>query len=156
MGPFHSESLKEILSALGSAEAGLSTSQAEEQLKQDGENRLPVARAVPGWKRFLQQFDNVLIHVLLVCAVISLLMRHFLDAGVILGVVIVNAIVGFIQEGRAHRALNALIQLFLKNSFPGFSGYFLRRVECRQLQFGQIHKSSLNSLLKIPIGSADQ
>jgi len=60
---------------------------------------------------FLRQFLSPLIYVLLVAAVISVIVEHLIDAGVILGVLLLNAVVGFIQETRAERAMEALIQM---------------------------------------------
>jgi magnesium-transporting ATPase (P-type) len=58
--------------------------------------------------RFLLQFHNVLIYVLLAAAVVTALLGHWIDSGVILGVVVINAIIGFLQEGKAERALEAI------------------------------------------------
>ena len=73
-----------------------------------GANILTPARKKGPLLRFLLQFHNVLIYVLLGAAAVTLLMRHWLDAGVIFGVVVVNALIGFIQEGKAEKALEAI------------------------------------------------
>ena len=61
--------------------------------------------------RFLKQFNNPLIYVLLITATITLVLGAWLDASVILGVVAANAIIGYIQESKAERAINALQQM---------------------------------------------
>ncbi|MDO6749107.1 P-type ATPase, partial [Gilvimarinus sp. 1_MG-2023] len=58
--------------------------------------------------RFLQHFHNVLIYVLIASAVITALLGHWVDTGVILAVVVVNAIIEFIQEGKAEQAMDAI------------------------------------------------
>nr|WP_267869571.1 HAD-IC family P-type ATPase [Massilia agrisoli] len=59
-------------------------------------------------QRMLAQFNNVLIYVLLGAAAITALLGHMVDSGVIAGVVVINALIGFVQEGKAERALDAI------------------------------------------------
>jgi magnesium-transporting ATPase (P-type) len=87
---------------------GLESGEAAARLARYGPNRLrPLPRPGP-LKRFLMQFHNVLIYVLLAAGGVTLAMGHYVDAGVILGVVVINALIGFLQEGRAERALEAI------------------------------------------------
>lgn len=87
---------------------GLSAATVEQRQDRYGPNRLkpPVRHGI--WVRFLLQFHNVLIYVLLAAAVITGLLGHWLDTGVILGVVVINALIGVIQEGKAEKALDAI------------------------------------------------
>jgi magnesium-transporting ATPase (P-type) len=87
---------------------GLSKPEVARRLQAYGPNRLapPVRRTT--LQRLLIQFHNILIYVLLVSAALAALLGHGIDAAVILGVVIVNAVVGFIQEGKAEKALEAI------------------------------------------------
>ncbi|MGJ4731228.1 HAD-IC family P-type ATPase, partial [Luteimonas sp. SDU101] len=87
---------------------GLSPGEAARRLHAHGPNALPPPRRVPGWQRLLRQFNDPLILFLLAAAVLSALLGHGVDAGVIAAVVLVNAVVGFVQEGRAEQALSAL------------------------------------------------
>jgi magnesium-transporting ATPase (P-type) len=105
---WHAAELEECLRALGSRPEGLSPAEAEERLARFGFNRLPEPPRKGPLVRFLLQFHNLLIYVLLVAAVLSLLFEHPVDAAVILGVVLINAVVGFVQEGKAEAALEAI------------------------------------------------
>ncbi|WP_421724005.1 cation-transporting P-type ATPase [Bauldia sp.] len=94
--------------AFATGPGGLSTQDAERRLATHGPNRLPEARPRGALARFVSQFANLLIYVLLAAAVVSALLGEWIDAAVILAVVIANAIVGYLQEGRAERALDAI------------------------------------------------
>src|SRR6476619_2004035 len=89
-------------------QAGLGPGEVSERLKKFGPNRLPTAGKRSPLMRFFMQINNVLIYVLLGAAVGKLLLGEWLDASVILGVVIVNALLGFIQEGKAEKALDSI------------------------------------------------
>lgn len=97
-----------MLQRLHSTEAGLTPAQAAERLAQHGPNRIEQGAPTRLWVRWLRQFNNLLIHVLLVAALVTLWLRDYLDAAVILGVVLINATIGFVQEGKAERALDAV------------------------------------------------
>jgi magnesium-transporting ATPase (P-type) len=99
------------LAALDSRATGLSSSEAEARLAQHGSNRLPEGPRRGALRRFLAQFNNVLIYVLLGAGALTLVLDHLLDAAVIFAVVLVNALVGFIQEGRAETSLAAIRSL---------------------------------------------
>lgn len=96
------------LARLRSIDSGLTASEAAVRLASHGPNALPTARGTPLWRRFVAQFDNLLIYVLLGSALISAILGHAVDTGVILGVVVINAIFGVLQEGKAERALDAI------------------------------------------------
>jgi cation-transporting P-type ATPase F len=98
----------QALAELASTREGLSPGEAKERLELYGPNRLPPPPRRGPLMRFLSQFHNVLIYVLIVAAAITLALGHWVDAGVIAGVIVINAIVGFIQEGRAEQALDAI------------------------------------------------
>lgn len=123
---WHAQDYGTILSTLESHPAGLSHAEAQSRLATQGPNRLTPAPGVPWWQRFARQFHNLLIYVLLFAALLSWLSGHWTDGLVILGVVIINAIVGLIQEGKAEHALAAIRQLL--------------KIRCMTLREGQHHQ----------------
>lgn len=87
---------------------GLSNGEAAERLERFGPNTLPAAAGAGLLMRILRQFHHPLIYVLLVAGGITAGLQEFVDSAVIFGVVVVNAVVGFIQESRAEAALESL------------------------------------------------
>ncbi len=105
---WHAHSTDEAVSALSASADGLTEHEAARRLASLGSNLLPQGPKRSAWQRLLAQFHNVLIYVLLAAAALSIFLNHPIDAGVILAVVIVNAAIGYIQEGRAENALEAI------------------------------------------------
>ncbi len=99
------------LAAVDGYPTGLSETEAAGRLRHYGANRLPEPPRRRPIVRFLSHFHNVLIYVLLGAATITASLGHFIDTGVILAVVIANAFIGFIQEGRAEQAMDAIRQM---------------------------------------------
>jgi magnesium-transporting ATPase (P-type) len=93
------------------AHAGLGTGEARRRLAEHGPNRLPEEVGESSLLRFLKQFHNVLIYILIAAALLAALLGEWIDFGVIIAVVVVNATIGFIQEGKAERALAAIREL---------------------------------------------
>jgi magnesium-transporting ATPase (P-type) len=106
--PWHSRATHEISATLKTDLGGLSEQEALRRLAAEGPNRLPEPPRSGPVARFLRQFNNLLIYVLLVAAAVTAALGHPVDTGVILAVVFVNAIIGFVQEGRAEEALAAI------------------------------------------------
>lgn len=90
---------------------GLVADEVQARLDRTGFNRLPEAVRRPAWLRFLLQFHNILIYVLLGSAAITAMLQHLWDTVVILAVVITNAIIGYVQEGKAEKAMDAIRQM---------------------------------------------
>ncbi len=105
---WHALSSEEVLARLETSPLGLSDTEAARRLSRDGVNELPPAPKPHPLLRFLAQFNNALILFLVIAAVIAGALGHWVDALVIVMVVTINALVGFIQEGRAEQALHAL------------------------------------------------
>lgn len=87
---------------------GLTENEVSRRQSWYGPNRLPRPSPKSPWRRFAHQFRNLLIQVLVIAAVVTALLGHWIDTGVIAAVVLLNAIIGFIQEGRAEQALDAI------------------------------------------------
>jgi len=100
-----------VLAKLETGASGLSDAEAASRLARHGANRLKSTPPRSAVARFARQFHDVLIYVLLAAAVVVLFLGHGLDAAVIVGVTIVNALIGFVQEGRAEQALEAIRDL---------------------------------------------
>lgn len=100
---------EDILESLNTdAKQGLSTNEAQERLVKYGSNKLEEDKSTPMWKRFLAQFKDFLIIILIVAAIVSGLMGELADSIIIIAIVIVNAVLGIVQEGRAEQAIAAL------------------------------------------------
>jgi len=105
----HDLPVHEVLLLLGTdTTAGLSTEEAARRMERFGRNELPSAAGAPWWLRLLRQMHNPLIYVLLAAALVTFLLGEYVDTSVILGVVVVNTVVGYIQESKAEAALDAL------------------------------------------------
>ena len=113
---WHSKSIDTAFEDLRSSATGLCQEDIDERLIRYGPNRLAETKSRGPLIRFLYQFHNVLIYVLIIAAVITAVLQHWVDAGVICGVVLINAIIGFVQEGKAEDALRAIRQMLSPNA----------------------------------------
>lgn len=110
--PWHSLPADEVLARLKvNLAEGLAQDEVARRLAEQGPNTLPAAEHRPLWQVFARQFASPLIYILFVAAVIAFAMGHRSDAAVILVVVLVNAVIGTFQEGRAERSMEALQRL---------------------------------------------
>ena len=105
---WHALDPEQALKIQNSRIQGLSKEEATARLSRFGENRLPEAKRRPYWLSFILQFHNPLIYVLLAAGITTLLIRDFIDAGVIFSVILVNATIGFFQENKAEKAMEAV------------------------------------------------
>jgi magnesium-transporting ATPase (P-type) len=119
---WHHLSAEEALSRLGGSHEGLSLEEARDRLASHGPNRLPEAKPRGPLLRFLSQFHNVLIYVLIAAGAVTALLQHWLDTGVIFGVVLINAAIGFVQEGKAEDALKAIRGMLSQHAMAWRSG----------------------------------
>ncbi len=112
----HARPAEECLAALKTQADGLAATEAARRLALVGPNRLPAAQGRSALRRFLGQFNNVLIYVLIGAAIVTALLQHWVDTGVIVAVVIANAVIGFIQEGKAESAMTAIRNMLAPNA----------------------------------------
>jgi Ca2+-transporting ATPase len=108
---WYQQTSEEVLESLGSNDDGLTQNQVAERLAEYGPNQLEARKKTSAIRSFFAQFLSPLIYVLLVAVVISFIVGHHTDAWVILGVLVLNAIIGFVQESRAEKAMEALMKL---------------------------------------------
>ena len=108
---WHSETVESVFESLETSAAGLSKQEADDRLARYGSNKLPEPKTDGPLLRFIYQFHNVLIYVLLAAGLVTALLGHWVDASVIFAVVIINAAIGFVQEGKAEDALRAIRQM---------------------------------------------
>lgn len=104
----YARTIEDCLDALSTTTSGLAPDQAARRLAEHGPNQLPPTPGRSALLRFLGHFHNALIYVLIGAALVAAGLGHWVDTGVIMAVVVVNAVVGFIQEGRAENALAAI------------------------------------------------
>jgi len=104
----HTESYEAVLSSLEVGSTGLQADEVSRRLAEHGPNRLPEPPRPGAWRRFLTQFHNILIYVLLGAALVTALLAHWVDTAVILAVVLINALIGYVQEGKAEKAMDAI------------------------------------------------
>lgn len=106
---WHARTSEDVCRAFDvSIDTGLSDHDVERRRREHGINELPRQRKQSAFARFLQQFRNPLVYILLISGLVTIILGGITDASVILGVVLINALIGFIQEGKAVEALEAL------------------------------------------------
>jgi Ca2+-transporting ATPase len=117
--PWYQQVVDEVLNALGTnAQRGLTSEEARGRLERYGKNELTAEKPVPAWRKFLSQFQNVLVILLVIATAISAGLWAYegdsplpYEAMAIFAVVLLNAILGYVQEARAEQAVAALRQM---------------------------------------------
>jgi Ca2+-transporting ATPase len=133
----HILSIHETQQLLKTSKNGLHQSVAEERLLENGRNELVEKKKKPTWLIFFNQFKDVMILLLLTAAVISIAIGHLKDAVVILIIVHLNALIGFIQEYRAEKAMDALKKMSASNSLVRRNGSIIE-IASSKLVLGDI------------------
>lgn len=101
-------SVKEVLQRLEASENGLSNAEAKQRIAHYGPNKLAEEEKISKLKILLHQFTSPLIYILLIAGVVTIMLKEYIDSGVIFAVVILNAIIGYIQEYKAEESVRAL------------------------------------------------
>ncbi|MBN2200667.1 cation-transporting P-type ATPase [bacterium] len=109
---WHQLPFEKVVDALGvNSSTGLAAEEVLRRQKEFGPNRVTARRGTPGWVKFLQQFNQPLVYILLIAVVVTAILREWIDSSVIFGVVLINAIVGYLQEAKAEKAIDALSKM---------------------------------------------
>jgi Ca2+-transporting ATPase len=110
--PYYAREKEQVLDALSSSEeTGLSSAQVAAAREQSGWNELSTVAPEPAWKKFLAQFSDIVVWILITAAFISGAMGEWTDMTAIVTIVLLNALLGFYQEGKAEKSLAALQSL---------------------------------------------
>src|ERR1700752_2775525 len=135
---WHAMPVDDVVKRLAtSTEKGLDATEAPVRLQEYGPNRLPEGKKRGPFERFLAQFNNILVYVLLAAGFTKLMLNLWVDAAVIFGVVILNALLGFFQEGKAEKALES-IRNMLSAEARTLRGGETRMIPAEQLVPGDI------------------
>jgi magnesium-transporting ATPase (P-type) len=136
--PWHAMPQHEVVKRLAtSSEKGLDPEEAAVRLQRYGPNRLPEGRKRGPFARLLAQFNNILVYVLLAAGFTKLMLNLWVDAAIIFGVVVLNALLGFIQEGKAEKALDS-IRNMLSAEARAVRGGETRMIPAEQLVPGDV------------------
>jgi Ca2+-transporting ATPase len=114
--PFHSLPPKKVLDELSTGLAGLSKGEAKNRYLAYGPNEIPEKKATNPLLIFIKQFHSILIYILLIAALISFFIGHIIDVYVIVGIVLINATMGFLQERKAEKSIRALKKMIVPYS----------------------------------------
>ncbi len=133
----YAKDISKVLEELDTSKNGLSENAAESRLEEHGENKLPEAKPPAVWKIFLHQFKDPLIYVLLIAGAAALVLEHYPDAIFIGFVLLINAIIGTIQEYSATRAAAALKAMATPEALVERAGK-KREIDAKKLVPGDI------------------
>jgi magnesium-transporting ATPase (P-type) len=107
--PWHALRVEDVAKRISTnVERGLDVAEAATRLQNYGPNRLPESKKRGPLMRFFAQFNNILVYVLLAAGFTKLMLSLWVDAAIIFAVVVLNGLLGFIQEGRAEKALDSI------------------------------------------------
>ncbi len=90
---------------------GLAADEVARRIKEVGSNSVTAKRGTPTWFKFLRQFNQPLVYILIAAVGVTAFLGEWVDSAVIFGVVVINAIFGFLQEAKAEKAIEALARM---------------------------------------------
>ncbi len=134
---WHACDSEQIHQILETSPQGLTSEQVSERQQKYGANRLPAPPRRSRLMRLLAQFNNVLIYVLIIAALVTAALGHQVDSGVIVAVVLINALVGFFQEGKAEKAIDAVRNMLSQQAVVTRNGH-RQQVSAEELVPGDI------------------
>ena len=108
---FYMQTVKEVFEALKTGDKGLSSEEVDKRLSEYGENTLTTRVKTPKWLKFLFQFKDVLVIILIVAGTTSYVIGNFRDGTIMFIIVLINAVVGYLQEYKAERIMDSLKKL---------------------------------------------
>ncbi len=136
--PWHSRSIDEIAAHLKTElNNGLTTAETQARLARDGHNELRERPPVPFWKKVVAQLNSFVVILLIVASIVSALLGDTVEAVVIMLIVVLNAVLGVVQEGRAEQALAALKKMAAPDATVIRDGS-RQRVPARELVTGDV------------------
>lgn len=133
----HTKEVKEIFSELQTSQKGLSENEHKKRLAQYGKNKISKQKKASQILKFLKQFNSPLIYILFAATIISFIFNHLVDAYVILGVILINSIIGYVQERKAERAIESLEKLIVSYA-KVFRNNELIKIKAEELVPGDI------------------
>ena len=143
---WHSLSVKESLNVVSSRATGLTSKEVSRRLIKHGPNELTIKTQTKTWKLFFSQFTSPLIYILLIASVITLYLGLFVDAYVIIGVLLINATIGYFQERKAEQSLAQLKKLLSPTARVMRDGV-VRLIPANELTVGDIVELTEGSLV---------
>lgn len=120
---WHALPPEEVVQAWDSPESGLSKQEVAERQRRYGRNELAAAKSRPAILRFLHQFHNLLLYLMMGAGVITAFLGEWVDAGVLWAAVLINAVIGFIQEGKAENALLSIRSMLAPHAMALRNGH---------------------------------
>lgn len=134
---WHAKEIKEIFHQIKTTERGLTFEEAKKRLTKFGPNKLPEEKRLMQVQIFFNQFKSPLVYVLLIAALMTLLLREFIDTGVILAAVFLNTLVGFFQESKAERTIERL-KLMLEYKAKVLRNGYEHEIKVEEIVLGDI------------------
>jgi Ca2+-transporting ATPase len=136
--PWHQFQIEQVLRFLDvDVTTGLSSAEIELRRARFGANRVTARRGTPAWLKFLQQFNQPLVYILVLAVGVTLFLGEWVDSLVIFTVVMINAIVGFLQEAKAEKAIDALARMVATETTVRRDGQ-KRRIHSEELVPGDV------------------